>query len=114
MVFPKELCWDLCIPYIHQWCLYLFPSCLIPSLCRSYIYFPFEQKHIYSVEQKLNNDLELYCMKANKLTLHVEKSNLPLLKMNKNQKNKNMNVCLGQDKLRLKEYPKYLGVYTDS
>ena len=53
-------------------------------------------------------------LKANKLTLNVDKSNLLLFKLNRNQNNKNINISLGQDKLQPKEYAKYFGVFIDS
>ena len=49
-------------------------------------------------------------MKANKLTLNVDKSNLLLFKTNRNQNSEHINICLRQDNLQ----PKYLGVFIDS
>ena len=73
-------------------------------------------KSISILEQELNNCLLKVSdwLKANKLTLNVDKSNLLLFKLNRNQNNENINISLGQDKLQPKEYAKYFGVFIDS
>ena len=49
-------------------------------------------------------------LKANKLTLNVDQSNLILFNLKRNQKSANITIHLGDDKLKPKDYAKYLGV----
>ena len=49
-------------------------------------------------------------LKANKLTLNIDQSNLILFNLKGNQKSANINIHLGDDKLKPKHYAKCLGV----
>ena len=53
-------------------------------------------------------------LKANILTLNDDKSNLFLFNLKRYQKSTNINIHLGDDKLKPKDYAKYLGLYIDS
>ena len=53
-------------------------------------------------------------LKANILTLNDDKSNLFLFNLKRYQKSTNINIHLRDDKLKTKDYAKYLGVYIDS
>ena len=74
-------------------------------------------KNQSELDQELNSALKnvATCLKANKLTLNVDKSNLLLFSLKRDhQKSANINIHLGDDKLEPKDYAKDLGVYIDS
>ena len=73
-------------------------------------------KNYSKLEQELNSALKNVTtwLKANKLTLNVDKSNLILLNLKRKQKSTNINIHLGDDKLEPKDYAKSLGVNIDS
>ena len=73
-------------------------------------------KNFSKLEQELNSALKNVAtsLKANKLTLNVDKSNLIPFNLKRNQKSANVNIHLGDDKLEPEDYAKYLGVYIDS
>ena len=73
-------------------------------------------KNYSKLEQELNSTLKNVAtwLKANKLTVHVDKSNLILFNLKRNQKSANINIHLGDDKLEPKDYAKYLSVYIHS
>ena len=50
---------------------------------------------------------------SNKLTLNIDKSNLLFFNMNNIQKT-DLDIRLGNEKLEVKEYAKYLGIHIDS
>ena len=74
------------------------------------------RKNYSKFEQELNIALHNVAdwLKANKLTLNVDKSILLFLNLNRNQKSANKNIPLGDDKLKPKDYAKYLGFFIDS
>ena len=73
-------------------------------------------KNNSKLEQELNSTLTNVAtwLKANKLSLNVDKSNLLLFTLKKKQKSANINIHLGDDKLEPKDYAKYLGAYIDN
>ena len=53
-------------------------------------------------------------LKVNKSTLNVDRSNLLLFNLKRHQKSAYINIHLADDKLKTKDYAKYLGVSIDS
>ena len=73
-------------------------------------------KNYLKLEQELNSALKnvITWLKENNLSHNVDKSNLILFNLKRNQKSANINIHLGDDKLEHKDYAKCLGVYIDS
>ena len=78
--------------------------------------FFYSHKSLKQIQTTLNNALNKICswLKANKLTLNVEKSNLIQFSFGKNTKNKeNINITINNEELEQKDYAKYLGLFVD-
>ena len=73
-------------------------------------------KNYLKLEQGLNSAPKNVAtwLKANKLTLNADKSTLLLFNLKRYQKSANINIHLADDKLKPKDYTKYLGVSIDS
>ena len=72
-------------------------------------------KNLHTLENKLHGALKNISdwLKSNKLTLNVDESNLLLFHMNRIQK-ADLNIRLENEKLKVKEFTKYVGIYIDS
>ena len=66
------------------------------------------------IEVNISFDNNVNCLKANKLTLNVKKSNLLVFDSRKNSKEKPpVNLSINDEELKQKDFAKYLGVYFD-
>ena len=76
----------------------------------------YSHKSLEQMQITLNNSLNKIscCLKANKLTLNVKKSNLLLFSISKNSpKQENINITISNEKLEQKDYGKYLVIFID-
>ena len=71
--------------------------------------------YLSSLEKELNIAIVNVAnwLKANKLNLNVKKSNLLLFKLDRNRTKEKLNIHLDTEVFEQKEFPKYLGIYTD-
>ena len=72
-------------------------------------------KNLHTLENKLHGALKNISdwLISNKLTLNVDESNLLFFHMNRIQK-ADLNIRLENEKLKVKEFTKYVGIYIDS